>query len=80
MPSIEMLEVPFKYTPNDLIAGNKCVHPGLWLLVPDSSTCPRKSRIISNGIPAVCKRLSVVLHVQCGFLTFSPILWIIIFP
>lgn len=30
-----MLNKPFKYTPNDYIEGNKCVIPGLWLLVPD---------------------------------------------
>jgi hypothetical protein len=31
----KMLEKPFRYTPKDYIAGNKCVNPGLWLLVPD---------------------------------------------
>jgi len=30
-----MLEIPFKYTPNDYIKENKCVNPGLWLIVPD---------------------------------------------
>lgn len=29
-----MLKIPFKYTPKDYIEGNKCVMPGLWLLVP----------------------------------------------
>ena len=32
----KMLEEPFRYTPNDYIAENKCVNPGLWLLVPDT--------------------------------------------
>jgi len=32
----KILEKPFKYTPNDYIVGNKCVNPGLWLLVPDN--------------------------------------------
>ena len=32
----EMLEIPFRYTPNDYIVENKCVTPGLWLLVPDN--------------------------------------------
>jgi len=31
----KMLEIPFKYTPNDYIKENKCVNPGLWLIVPD---------------------------------------------
>lgn len=31
----KILETPFKYSPIDYIAGNKCVNPGLWLLVPD---------------------------------------------
>lgn len=31
----DMLNKPFRYTPNDYIEGNKCVMPGLWLLVPD---------------------------------------------
>ncbi|WP_291644532.1 hypothetical protein [Clostridium sp.] len=26
---------PFRYTPNDYIIENKCVNPGLCLLVPD---------------------------------------------
>lgn len=30
-----MLNKPFRYTPSDFIEGNKCVMPGLWLLVPD---------------------------------------------
>lgn len=30
-----MLEKPFKYTQKDYIRGNRCVNPGLWLLVPD---------------------------------------------
>lgn len=30
-----MLEIPFKYTPYEYIKDNKCVNPGLWLLVPD---------------------------------------------
>lgn len=32
----KMLEEPFKYTPKDYIGENKCVNPGLWLLVPDT--------------------------------------------
>ncbi|MEH7885205.1 hypothetical protein V7654_12900 [Bacillus sp. JJ1609] len=30
-----ILKTPFRYTPTDYIEGNKCVMPGLWLLVPD---------------------------------------------
>ncbi len=30
-----LLKTPFKYTPIDVIEGNKCVVPGLWLLVPN---------------------------------------------
>jgi len=30
----KILNKPFKYTSNDYIDGNKCVQPGLWLLVP----------------------------------------------
>jgi hypothetical protein len=31
----EMLENPFQYAPNKYISENKCVQPGLWLLVPE---------------------------------------------
>ena len=31
----DLLKIPFRYTPNDYIEGNKCVMTGLWLLVPD---------------------------------------------
>jgi hypothetical protein len=31
----KMINTPFRYTPTDFIEGNKCVIPGLWLLVPD---------------------------------------------
>ncbi|SMF87871.1 hypothetical protein SAMN05661091_3982 [Paenibacillus uliginis N3/975] len=31
----DLLKEPFKYTPAEYIEGNKCVMPGLWLLVPD---------------------------------------------
>ncbi|WP_203364727.1 hypothetical protein [Bacillus sp. REN10] len=30
-----MLNTPFRYTPTEYIEGNKCVMPGLWLLVPE---------------------------------------------
>lgn len=31
-----ILKVPFRYTPTDYIHGNnKCVMPGIWMLVPD---------------------------------------------
>ncbi|WP_144556031.1 hypothetical protein [Bacillus sp. X1(2014)] len=30
-----MLNKPFKYTPTDYIQCNKCVMPGVWLLVPE---------------------------------------------
>jgi hypothetical protein len=32
----KMLKEPFRYTPTDYIQGNKCVTPGIWLLVPDT--------------------------------------------
>lgn len=31
----KMLKTPFRYTPTEFIDGNKCVTPGLWILVPD---------------------------------------------
>jgi len=31
----DLLQIPFKYAPNKYISENKCVQPGLWLLVPD---------------------------------------------
>jgi len=33
---LKILKTPFRYTPHDYIAENKCVTPSLWLLVPDS--------------------------------------------
>ncbi|OAB38584.1 hypothetical protein PMSD_06090 [Paenibacillus macquariensis subsp. defensor] len=30
-----LLKEPFRYTPSEFIEGNRCVMPGLWLLVPD---------------------------------------------
>jgi hypothetical protein len=36
---INMLKNPLRYTPTDYIEGNKCVMPGLWLLVPDDWDC-----------------------------------------
>lgn len=30
----KLLEIPFKYTPNDYFNENKCINPGLWLIVP----------------------------------------------
>ncbi|MDQ0193247.1 hypothetical protein [Paenibacillus wynnii] len=31
----QILKNPFRYTPSDYIDENKCVMPGIWLLVPD---------------------------------------------
>lgn len=31
-----ILEIPFRYTPTEYIDSNKCVNPGLWLLVPNN--------------------------------------------
>ncbi|MWV43378.1 hypothetical protein GRF59_07000 [Paenibacillus sp. HJL G12] len=31
----QILKEPFRYTPSEYIKENKCVIPGLWLLVPD---------------------------------------------
>jgi|GEM_PF-5176521 len=31
-----ILDTPFRYTPTEYILENKCVMPGLWLLVPDN--------------------------------------------
>lgn len=33
----EMLRVPFRYTPTEYIRENKCVMPGIWLLIPHGS-------------------------------------------
>lgn len=30
----KMLEIPFRYSPNDYIVDNKCVNPSLYLLIP----------------------------------------------